>query len=492
METKILWDVAKEQSSSHVPHAVLLPLPLQGHMVPFLNLAELLSFVGVKVTLLLTEQINHRLTQFSDLKQRFEPFPAFKIKTISDGLGPLDPPRSIDDIIGVIHAWDSISQPQLKEMLASGSLVSDDRPEIACIIADAIYGFPIDDLSEFQIPSIAFYPQNAANIWCCLSTLDLLEAGKLQRTGDKNDEIDCIPGLEGLLRANDLPLESSEALTRIVMAFLQSQQADAIIVNTFEDLEGPILTRIRSKCPNIYTLGPLHLHSESRLSSKPTSGSSQASIWSEDKSCMAWLDNQPLRSVVYICFGTTGILTKDEFIELWHGLVDSNKRFLWVMGPDIVQGVSSEDNLLTELVEKADGRGYLIKWAPQKQVLAHPAVGSFLMHCGWNAIMESIVAGVPMICWPYHPEHVLNSRCLSKWFNAVDLKEYPCERGVISRVINEVMEDRKDELMESARVISTLANKAVSKGGTSYNNLDSLVEHIQLTSCRASTSKTKN
>ncbi|GAB2274530.1 hypothetical protein Dimus_009297 [Dionaea muscipula] len=193
----------------------------------------------------------------------------------------------------------------------------------------------MDDLTEFQIPSIVFYPQNAANLWCCLSIPDLHEAGKLPLIGDKDDKIDCIAGLEGVLRAKDLTCEYNddiiEVITRTIKSFVKQQQ------------EIPV-------------------------------------------------------------------------------------------GPGIVQGVSSEDNLLTELVEKA-------------------------------------------------------GRCLCKWFNAVDLKEYLCERGVISMVINEVMEDRKDELMESARVMSTLANKAVGKGGTSYNNLDSLVEHIQLKSRRASASK---
>ncbi|GAB2214826.1 hypothetical protein Droror1_Dr00019190 [Drosera rotundifolia] len=480
----------EEQSSSSVPHAILLPFPLQGHIVPFLNLAELLSISGVNCTLLLTEQINHRLTQYSDFKKRFEPHQGFKTKTISDGLSPHDPPRSFDDIMDVFRAWDSITVPQLKQMFASGSFASDDRPQITCVIADSVYGFPIDELSEFGIPSIVFYPQNAANVWCSLVVPDLFESGKFPLVGDKDDKVECIPGMEDILRVQDLEFNPSDLVTRVVMAFLRSEKADALVINTFEDLEGPALTQLRSKCPNIYTLGPLHLLAESRLSHQ-SKASSQASIYSEDLSCMTWLDDQPLRSVVYICFGTTAILTRDEFIELWHGFVDSGKRFLWVMGPGLVKGVTADDKLLPELLEKAEGRGYRIQWAPQKKVLAHPAIGSFLMHCGWNAVMESIVAGIPMISWPCTPEHIVTSRCLTEQFKiAVMLKEcHPRERSVISKVINEVMEDRKDELMESARKMSALAKKAVSQGGTSYNKLNSLVEHIQLISRRRQTSR---
>jgi UDP:flavonoid glycosyltransferase YjiC (YdhE family) len=44
------------------------------------------------------------------------------------------------------------------------------------------------------------------------------------------------------------------------------------------------------------------------------------------------------------------------------------------------------------------------KRAPQKQILAHAAVGGFATHCGWNSILESVWFGVPMLPWPYAAE----------------------------------------------------------------------------------------
>ena len=51
-----------------------------------------------------------------------------------------------------------------------------------------------------------------------------------------------------------------------------------------------------------------------------------------------------------------------------------------------------------------------MRWAPQEVVLGHKAIGGFLTNSVWNLILESIVADVPMICWPYFGDQQVNSR----------------------------------------------------------------------------------
>ncbi|KAJ4952088.1 hypothetical protein NE237_028920 [Protea cynaroides] len=46
---------------------------------------------------------------------------------------------------------------------------------------------------------------------------------------------------------------------------------------------------------------------------------------------MRWLDNQPSGSVLFVSFGTGGVLPLEQFQELASGLELSGHRFLWVI-----------------------------------------------------------------------------------------------------------------------------------------------------------------
>ena len=82
----------------------------------------------------------------------------------------------------------------------------------------------------------------------------------------------------------------------------QTSQAYALILNTFEDLEGPVLSHIRTHYSKVYSIGPLHTHLKFRLEAKVPQFKCQSlkSLFEVDMSCMTWLDAQPLKSVIYV------------------------------------------------------------------------------------------------------------------------------------------------------------------------------------------------
>lgn len=309
---------------------------------------------------------------------------------------------------------------------------------------------------------------------------------KSANAGNNMDEpVKGISGTDGCLRRRDLPgffrakdKDEHELLQIILRETLQTTRARAMIFNTFEELEGPILAQARSQCPQIYTIGPLHAHLKVRLASPIVSNS----LWEENMSCMTWLDTQPLNSVIYVSFGSSTMMTKDQLMEFWHGLANSEKQFLWVIRPNLVMGKDWENHLSTEILEATKKRGFIVEWAPQEEVLGHKSIGGFLTHSGWNSTLESIVARVPMICWPYLGDQHLNSRFVEEvWKLGLDMKDI-CDRVIIEKMIRDLMDVRREEFQQSSDQVAKLAKNAITEGGSSYENLDCLVRDIRLMS----------
>lgn len=290
------------------------------------------------------------------------------------------------------------------------------------------------------------------------------------------------PGMEGLLRFRDLPsfCRASDVRDPILQSIAresrQCTRAQGHILKTFEELEGPILSRMRTPCPNVYSIGPQHAHLKLKLASKKAvPPQSSNSLFETDRNCITWLDAQPLKSVMYVSFGSVSVMKMDELMEIWHCLVKSEKWFLWVRRPDFYDG---GDNIPAELLEGTKEKGYIVGWAAQEEVLEHPAVGGFLTHGGWNSILESLVAGVPMICWPRRADQPVNSRYVSEvWKIGLDMKDI-CDRKVVEQMVNDVMVERRRELVKAADEMSELAKKSVGEGGLSSCNFNRLVEDI--------------
>ena len=95
-------------------------------------------------------------------------------------------------------------------------------------------------------------------------------------------------------------------------------------------------------------------------------------------------------------------------------MVNSKKRFLWAIRPNSVTQKDGECQIPHELVEGTKDQGYMVSWVPQEGVLTHQAVGGFSTHSGRNSTLESIVAGVPMICCPYFVDQQVNSMFVSE------------------------------------------------------------------------------
>ncbi|XP_022157907.1 UDP-glycosyltransferase 76E12-like [Momordica charantia] len=288
---------------------------------------------------------------------------------------------------------------------------------------------------------------------------------------------DEIPELHPL-RFKDLPLPITFdffKFTQIILNMYAITTASAVIWNTMPWLEPYEFTQIQTKLCKIpiFPIAPIH-----KIASTPTSASS--SLLQEDSTCLPWLDRQPPNSVIYVSLGSLAVSTQQELEEMAWGLADSRQPFLWVIRPGSIQGSDGVGSMPKGFQEKAGDRACIVQWAPQKEVLAHKAVGGFWSHCGWNSTLESLSEGVPMLCRPYLGDQTVNARYISCVWKVGLTLEDRLERNEVERAIRRVMvEEEGRKMREKAMDLKGRIEDSLREDGSSSSSLKQLVDFIK-------------
>lgn len=466
------------------PHAVCVPYPTQGHVTPMLQLTKLLHTRGFHITFVNTEY-NHRRLLRSRGPNAVKGLPDFRFETIPDGLPQSDRDAS-QDIPSLCDSTRKNCLPPFKDLLAKiGS--SSEVPPVTCIISDGVMSFAIKAAKELGIPGFQLWTASACGFMGYLSYRELIRRGivpfkdeSYATDGTLDAPIDWIPGMPNML-LKDIPtfLRTTD-LNDIMFDFLGEEaqnclKATAVIINTFDELEHEVLEALKSKCPRLYTAGPLSLHAR-HLPESPFKHHS-SSLWKEDHNCIEWLDKREPNSVVYVNYGSITTMTDQHLIEFAWGLANSRHPFLWILRSDVV----SRDTAILpeEFLEETKDRGLVASWCSQDKVLYHPSVGVFLSHCGWNSTTESICGGVPLMCWPFFAEQVTNARyACTKWGMAVEVNQ-DVNRHEIEALVKEVMEGEKGkEIKKNAMEWKRKAFEATDVGGSSYNNFERFIKEV--------------
>lgn len=141
--------------------------------------------------------------------------------------------------------------------------------------------------------------------------------------------------------------------------------------------------------------------------------------------------------------------------ERAYGLERSGQRFLRVVKKPPLDEKTKQtkkyiakfdlEGVLPEgFLERTKDRVMVVKmWAPQLAVLRKESVWGFMTHCGWNSVLEAVVAGVPM-AWPVYAKQHLNMNVLVKDMKmAINLQRE--DDGFVSE---DELEKRASELMD--------------------------------------------
>lgn len=293
--------------------------------------------------------------------------------------------------------------------------------------------------------------------------------------------LEWIPGMEHM-RLKDMPsfVRSTDPEDIAFNRWLEEAQdiltADAIVFNTFFEFEAEVLETVSSMFPNIYNLGPLTTLNTNLI--KNEVNATRPSLWKENTDCLTWLDTQKPNSVIYLNFGSIAVMTEDNFKEFAWGLANSGHSFLWIVRPDVVKGTNGTA-LPDEFLAETRDRGMIARWCPQDKVLAHPSVGAFLTHSGWNSTLEGICGGVPMLCWPFFAEQQVNCRYASTtWGVGLEI-DRDVKREGVEALVREMMEGENGKVMRNKAVEWKKKSEiACVKGGSSYDDFERFVGYL--------------
>ncbi|WOL08716.1 7-deoxyloganetin glucosyltransferase-like [Canna indica] len=474
----------RREMASTRTHVVCMPSPAQGHINAMLKFAKVLHSKGFFITFVNSE-FNHNRVLKSKGPSALDGLPDFRFATIPDGLPPSDLDKNQSGPVLCTSMKKTCSAPFTKLLTALDD-PSSGVPPVACVISDFICSFTLDATTAMAIPNIYFCSFSACGFMGVFYYKDLMERGIIPlkseedlRNGYLDTAIDWIPGMPKL-RLKDLTsfLRTANQEDLMLNFFTgegqASLQATAIIFNTFHELEAPVIEALSSMLPPIYDIGPLHLLPQHipNGSFSPIGG---VDLWRGDSSCMKWLDEKEPGSVLYVNFGSLIEITNEQFIEFAWGLANSGCEFLWVIRYDLVKGSAAV--LPKEFCAETNGRRFITSWCVQEEVLSHAAIGGFLTHCGWNSTLESISAGVPMICWPFFADQQTNCKYVcSEWGIGVEI-DADVKREEVAMLIKEVMEGEKGKKMK--RKVLEWKEKAVEAakpGGTSWKNLEMVID----------------
>lgn len=296
---------------------------------------------------------------------------------------------------------------------------------------------------------------------------------------NRKDTIDYIPGVRAI-EPKDLMsyLQATDNISTVVhriiyKAFEDVKRADFVVCNTVQELESEAILALQEKQP-IYAIGPL-------FPVGFTNNSVPTSLWSESD-CTQWLSTKPHGSVLYVAFGSYAHVTKQDIVEIAYGLLVSGVSFIWAVRPDIV-GSDETDFLPVEFEDETKGRGLIVPWCRQMDVISHPTVGGFLTHCGWNSILESIWCGVPLLCFPLLTDQVTNRKLVvDDWrvgLNLFDMRSITREE--VARKINRLMSGKlADELRKNIKELKKVLENSLATHGSSENNFNQFINDLKI------------
>ncbi|KAL4582003.1 hypothetical protein LXL04_006540 [Taraxacum kok-saghyz] len=442
------------------PHAILVPYPAQGHVIPMMELMQRLVKQGVRVTFVNTD-ITHKLVT-NALSEDDKLNDLASLVSLPDGLAAGD---VRNDLGKLTDSMFRVMPVKLEELIEQ--LNENDGEKVTCIVADTCMGWAFGVGEKLKVKKVAFWPASGVVLASLICIPKLIEDGIIDKKGTlmKKQIVQLSPTMPAMSSSDFTWLSIGEKKTQQDLFDLMlkgnkfMKLAEHIVCNSAYELE----TTTFNSFPEILPIGPL-------ASNKVANQIGH--FWKEDLTCLTWLDQQPLGSVIYVAFGSVTMFDRRQFDELALGLEMTNRPFLWVVREDMKNKV---------FINGTNNRRKIVGWAPQQKVLNHPSMGCFVSHCGWNSVLEGVSSGLPFLCWSYVADQFINQMYICNvWKNGLEFDRDEC--GIISREeiknkIEKLLED--DEWKVRAIDLKEKVVAAVESGGHSDKIFSNFIDWIE-------------
>ncbi|KAL3821599.1 hypothetical protein ACJIZ3_007504 [Penstemon smallii] len=430
---------------------ILIPYPAQGHVTPMLKLASVLSNLGFKPVIITPEFIHTRIS--SQINPIDHGILSLSINP-HDGGGLNSTPEE-KDFFAIEMAMEKYMPLYLEKIVLN---MDDDEEDdggngIACFVVDLLSSWAVDVARRCGIPVAGFWPAMQSTYRLIAAIPHLIQTGVISEHGspqEEEEEENENANAAIIFSPNDPPLtpnglpwligSPSSRSSRFkfwTRTLERSKTLPWILTNSFPDEPQSQSNGNtgNNHQPRIFEIGPLIMQQ---------SGSIISFREEEDHlSCLKWLDNQKIGSVVYISFGSwVSPIGEEKVRNLALALESAQRPFLWVLAPAWrPDGWYADGDRL--------GLGRVVSWAPQMEVLRHPGVGCYLTHCGWNSTLEGILCNKPFLCYPIAGDQFLNREYIvNVWKIGVKVEDgfEQLEEGITNVLDDEEMRFRIQRL----------------------------------------------
>ncbi|KAL2250652.1 UDP-glycosyltransferase 86A1-like [Sesamum indicum] len=465
------------------PHAIMISVPYQGHINPFVNLALKIASKGFSITFVHLEFVHHKLSKAHDHTTTTDQVDFFSVArescldirytTICDGY-----PLEFDRDLHFLEYFNSLYHDfpaRVDEFV--GNIIQSDPYSLHFLVADTIYHWPATIAHKYNLVNVSFWTEPAL-VFSLGYHWDLLrEKGHVPCKDNKEVEINYLPGVESISTRDVMSYLSGEEIILsdvLFLAFQEVKKADFILHNTVQELECETLSALNKYLPN-YAIGPIN------FSKILDTNTISKSLWAESD-CTEWLDSKSPGSVLYVSFGSLVQTSKQVIQEIAYGLLLSEVNFIWVVREGVVSPVNT-NVLPTGYQDKVRDKGLVISWCNQIKVLSNPAVGGFLTHNGWNSTVERMRCGVPMICYPIAYDQLTNRKLVvDTWKIGISLCDgtSTVERNEVAEKIKSFMNGTAVEgLKKEAEKVKETLRDALQIDGSSERNFDQFIKDLK-------------